>query len=1268
MNCQLPIESQVVSRLPDILNAEIVLGTIQNVEEAVTWLGYTYLYVCMLRSPTIYGITHDEAANDKLLVQRRQDLIHSAATVLDKGNLIKYDKKTGNFQVTDLGIVASHYYVTYSSMAVYNEHLRPTMGDIELFRLFSLSSEFKYIAVRQEERAEMEKLMEKVPIPVKESIEEPSAKVNLLLQAFVSRLKLEGFALGADMAYVTQSGARIARALFDIVLKRGWAQLAERCLQLSKMIDRKMWGTQSPLRQFKDIPEEIIKKMERKDFPMERLYDLNSQEIGDLIGLASMGKAVHRHVHHFPKLELTAHVQPITSVVVRIELTITPDFQFDEKYHGKAEPFWIFVEDVDGEKILHSEYFILKQKFAEEDHVVTFTVPLFEPIHPQYFVKVISDRWIGSESVLPISFRHLILPAKFPAHTELLDLQPIPVSDVKNPQYEALFEFVNFNAIQTQVFSAVYSSDNNVFIGAPTGSGKTVCAELAILRTFSKTPQAKCVYVAPFAAIVHERMQDWKTKFAKLDKRVAELTGDTANDLKLLDGNHIILSTPENWDLLSKRWKQRKSIKNVQLFVVDELHLLGAENGPTLEVVVSRMRFISSQQENKIRVIGLASSIANAKDIAEWLGCSSHSWFNFHPSARPVPLEIHLQGFDIPHFGSRLMAMTRPTLSAVSHLGQEKPVIIFVPNRKVCRQVTKDLITFRDPEDSTRRFLKCKPEDIKPHLTQLKNKALKEALELGIGFYHESMTEAERALVEHLFNAGAVQVVVSTRDMCWGMSMSAYLVIIMNTQYYDGREHRYADYPVSDILQMMGRASRPLIDSIGKCVLLCFGPKKEFYKKFLYEPLPVESHLDHFLADHLNSEIVTKTIQNKQDAVDYLTWTFLYRRLTQNPNYYNLQGVTHRHLSDHLSELIENTLADLEQSKCVAVEDEVDVMPLNLGMIAAYYNIKYTSIEVFNSSLNAKTKLKGLVDILSAASEYDVIPVRHGEEAILRKLAAHLPLGIEKPSFTNARTKVNVLLQCHFLRKSLPVDMQADQNIILENSVRLLQAMVDVISSSSWLSPALATMELCQMITQAVWDKDPVLKQIPHFSQEIIDRCLKNKVETVFDVIDLEDDARDNLLRLSPKDMQDVARFCNAYPNVDVSFQVDEEDKIKAATQVQVTVKLDREASTDVGTAYAPFFPKPRAEGWWLCVGDTKTNQLLSIKRLTLHKSTEVKLGIHTHSNIKKKLMKQDFKAPETPGEYSLMLYFMCDSYTGCDQEYEIKLNVQPGEPEAMQE
>jgi len=60
--------------------------------------------------------------------------------------------------------------------------------------------------------------------------------------------------------------------------------------------------------------------------------------------------------------------------------------------------------------------------------------------------------------------------------------------------------------------------------------------------------------------------------------------GDATSDVRLLDAHHLVLATPQQWDMLSRRWKQRKAVQGVGLFIADELQLLGGQQGPTLEV------------------------------------------------------------------------------------------------------------------------------------------------------------------------------------------------------------------------------------------------------------------------------------------------------------------------------------------------------------------------------------------------------------------------------------------------------------------------------------------------------------------------------------------------------------------------------------------------------------------------------------------------------------------------------------------------------------
>ena len=147
-----------------------------------------------------------------------------------------------------------------------------------------------------------------------------------------------------------------------------------------------------------------------------------------------------------------------------------------------------------------------------------------------------------------------------------------------------------------------------------------------------------------------------------------------------------------------------------------------------------------------------------------------------------------------------------------------------------------------------------------------------------------------------------------TSTLAWGVNFPAHLVVVKGTEFFDGKQKRYVDFPVTDVLQMMGRAGRPQFDDQGVAVILVHEPKKSFYRKFLYEPFPVESCLHEQLHDHFNAEIVNGTIRSKQDGVDFLSWTYFYRRLTRNPAYYHLDDPSEAAIGTFLSDLVESTI------------------------------------------------------------------------------------------------------------------------------------------------------------------------------------------------------------------------------------------------------------------------------------------------------------------------------------------------------------------------
>lgn len=119
---------------------------------------------------------------------------------------------------------------------------------------------------------------------------------------------------------------------------------------------------------------------------------MTQQEIAELIKHGKMGEILFRLIHQIPRIEIDAYVQPITRSCLRLEITIKCEFNWDEKVHGKAEGFHMFVEDVDGEIILYHEFFSVLEKNAlvkigEEEEkgepiVLSFTVDLYDPLPP----------------------------------------------------------------------------------------------------------------------------------------------------------------------------------------------------------------------------------------------------------------------------------------------------------------------------------------------------------------------------------------------------------------------------------------------------------------------------------------------------------------------------------------------------------------------------------------------------------------------------------------------------------------------------------------------------------------------------------------------------------------------------------------------------------------------------------------------------------------------------------------------------------------------
>ncbi|KAK8828047.1 U5 small nuclear ribonucleoprotein helicase [Blastocystis sp. ATCC 50177/Nand II] len=503
------------------------------------------------------------------------------------------------------------------------------------------------------------------------------------------------------------------------------------------------------------------------------------------------------------------------------------------------------------------------------------------------------------------------------------------------------------------------------------------------------------------------------------------------------------------------------------------------------------------------------------------------------------------------------------------------------------------------------------------------------------------MNAADAQLVLELYKNDWIQVLVTTAELCWELELAAHLVIVMDTCFYDGKEHRHVDYPIVDILQMIGFASRSPKYGSGKVVVMAHTSRKAYLNKFLFDPLPVESSLHLHLGDPLLAAVVSHTVGSMQDAMEWLTWFFFYRRLPQNPNYYGLAGVSDTQLSEFVSVLTENTVDELAKAGAVECSEEGVLSPLNMGVLSTHLYIQYHTTELFALSITAKAKRRGLLQILASANEFEKLPIRQHEQLLLERMEKRLTYVLENATLT-AR-KVNVLLQTHFSREPVPADLHRDALEVLPTAVRLLHGMVNVCSSSMWLKPAIAAIELCQMVVQGQWNEDSRLLQLPHFDKDRA-RAFENEgVDDVFAFLEMEDDARKALLEgLSEKEVEDIVMWCNDYPDIEVTPTL-ASASVKPGEDGVLSVELSAGEDGFSTQVRSNVYPQECKQTWWLILGDPEDNSIHSIVEVDLDRGNKKTL---------------QFTAPAAEGHYKWMLYFMTDAYIGCDQEQEIEFDV----------
>ncbi|KAI9295443.1 Sec63-domain-containing protein [Neoconidiobolus thromboides FSU 785] len=1262
---QHPIESNFINNIIDNLCAEICLGTVANIDEAVTWLSYTFLYIRMQRNPMIYGITYQEAFNDPYLGKKRHSLIVAAAKSLQQNNMIYFDVETGFMSPRDLGRISSLFYVSFNSMDILCSKMKLRMGELDCFEMVACSKEFENIKVRENETNELNKLMyEMAACPLKNGINNSADKVNLLMQTYISKGYPEDFALISDLYYVSQNAARIFRSTFEVALNRNWGNTAYILLSLCKSIEHQMWSFEHPLAQFQ-LSEAVRMKLEQstEELSINELRKLDAKQIGELINFERLGPTLYKHINEFPLVNLNVIVQPLIKTVLKITIQIQADFKWNDRIHGNTEAYWIWIEDQSQLELYFSEKILLKKITINDPIILEVNIPALDPLPDKIYVRAISDRWLGSETLIEVSLNNLILPQLSSIYTNLLDTQLLSISALNNPILEEYYslQFNYFNPIQTHCFYSFYKDLDNVFLATPINSGENILMELAIFNSFQQNPNSKIVYINSNKQFLSQRKQQFNNLFNNLlNKKVIELTGSLIHDFKAVNFNDIILTTPEDYNNLIKDKYKLKGFQQINLILLDQLHLLDQLNGHLIEIIISRIKYQNQQTQQNIRIIGLSSPLSNSIDFLKWLNIKNNNFFNFRPSVRPIPLELNITGFPGNQYLSRMASMNRPIYKEIQVYSKEQSTIVFVSSRKQGLLTAKDLIAFCGLEENPRQFLNLSEIEFDLLTNQISDKSLKLTLSFGIGLYHTGLTKKDLKLVEELFNNNIIKVLISTYQMTDQMQFGTKLVIIKGTEYFNTNLRGYKDHSISTILKMMSKAGRNNIDYSAKTSIFVYNRKVEFYRKFLNEPFPIESILNKQLIDLFNGEIASKIIKNKKQAMEYLKNTFLYQRVIENPAYYGIKDKDTKTIEEYLLQLINKTVDELIYLKCLDKSKDDSLVSSKLGKIASIYSI---SCQTMNNIFNILKKMNFelLFTTICSVKEFNNYEIKFNEEKYYEEIKNQLPLSLLNKDSSQAYYKVLNLLQIHMTNRDLPdVEVQMELKQIILKTLNILEATLELCLNSNNLKAVLITIQLIQGINEAQWPQMNSLDRIKQLKgNELLNKLskLETPVNELKDLLYLKE--RKNILlnqlKINKQKVEQIENQLIEYPIVQMNNKIvlqGNKYSINQTIMLEIIFNVIINNNININNIN---------KNWYVLLVDENKNQVIANKKVTMITINYNNNKGNGNNNRKQfeVATKLEFITPNQLGDYNYKLMLLPQGYCDVNVNFDFKFIIE---------